>query len=76
MLAGFYADPLSFAFPPAFMKEARIRVAAEWNRDDMLATRLLVEEGCLSLARPHHPHRPGVRRGRGPMRPPSATLPA
>jgi 3-hydroxyethyl bacteriochlorophyllide a dehydrogenase len=50
VLAGFYSDPLSFAFPPAFMKEARIRVAAEWTRDDMLATRLLVEEGCLSLA--------------------------
>jgi 3-hydroxyethyl bacteriochlorophyllide a dehydrogenase len=49
VLAGFYAEPLGFAFPPAFMKEARIRVAAEWTRDDMLATRLLVEEGLLSL---------------------------
>jgi 3-hydroxyethyl bacteriochlorophyllide a dehydrogenase len=48
VLAGFY-DQLTFAFPPAFMKEARIRVAAEWNRDDMLATRMLVEEGTLSL---------------------------
>jgi 3-hydroxyethyl bacteriochlorophyllide a dehydrogenase len=50
VLAGFYSDPLSFAFPPAFMKEARMRVAAEWNREDMLATKLLVEEGALSLA--------------------------
>ncbi len=49
VLAGFYADPLSFAFPPAFMKEARFRVAAEWNAQDMLATRLLIEEGHLSL---------------------------
>jgi 3-hydroxyethyl bacteriochlorophyllide a dehydrogenase len=49
VLAGFYSDPLSFAFPPAFMKEARIRVAAEWNRADMLATRMLVEDGALSL---------------------------
>jgi len=49
VLAGFYADPLGFAFPPAFMKEARLRVAAEWTRDDMLATKLLVEEGALSL---------------------------
>jgi 3-hydroxyethyl bacteriochlorophyllide a dehydrogenase len=32
------------------MKEARLRVAAEWNREDMLATKLLVEEGALSLA--------------------------
>jgi 3-hydroxyethyl bacteriochlorophyllide a dehydrogenase len=49
VLAGFYSQPLNFAFPPAFMKEARLRVAAEWTRDDMLATRLLVEEGILSL---------------------------
>ena len=32
VLAGFYSEPLSFAFPPAFMREARIRVAAEWQR--------------------------------------------
>ncbi|MEL6977492.1 MAG: chlorophyll synthesis pathway protein BchC [Pseudomonadota bacterium] len=50
VLAGFYADPLSFAFPPAFMKEARLRVAAEWAKDDLLATRGLVESGALSLA--------------------------
>jgi bacteriochlorophyllide a dehydrogenase len=50
VLAGFYAEPLAFAFPQAFMKEARIRVAAEWTREDMMATRLLVEEGLLSLA--------------------------
>ena len=31
VLAGFYTDPLNFAFPPAFMKEARIRIAAEWR---------------------------------------------
>jgi len=50
VLAGFYAEPLSFAFPPAFMKEARFRVAAEWTRDDLVATRGLVEGGMLSLA--------------------------
>ncbi len=49
VLAGFYAEPLGFAFPPAFMKEARIRIAAEWTPDDMLATRMLVEEGALAL---------------------------
>lgn len=48
-LAGFYAAPLSFAFPPAFMKEARLRVAAEWNAEDMTATRDLVEAGKLRL---------------------------
>lgn len=50
VLAGFYTDPLSFAFPPAFMKEARFRIAAEWVRDDLIATRSLVESGALSLA--------------------------
>ena len=48
-LAGFYADPLSFAFPPAFIKEARLRVAAEWTPQDMLVTRDLVETGKLRL---------------------------
>ena len=31
VLAGFYPDRLSFAFPPAFMCEARLRVAAEFR---------------------------------------------
>ncbi|SIS50746.1 3-hydroxyethyl bacteriochlorophyllide a dehydrogenase [Roseivivax lentus] len=50
VLAGFYAAPLSFAFPPAFMKEARFRVAAEWAREDLVATRTLIETGALSLS--------------------------
>ncbi len=50
VLAGFYTDPLSFAFPPAFMKEARLRVAAEWTRDDLTATRALIDAGALSLS--------------------------
>jgi 3-hydroxyethyl bacteriochlorophyllide a dehydrogenase len=49
VLAGFYTDPISFAFPPAFIKEAKFRVAAEWDRDDLIATRALVESGALSL---------------------------
>ena len=49
VLAGFYSEPLSFAFPPAFMREARIRVAAEWRPDDMVAVRSHVEAGRLSL---------------------------
>ena len=49
VLAGFYTDPLAFAFPPAFMKEARFRIAAEWAADDMTATRALVESGALRL---------------------------
>ncbi|MEL6517604.1 MAG: chlorophyll synthesis pathway protein BchC, partial [Pseudomonadota bacterium] len=39
VLAGFYTDAISFAFPPAFMKEARLRIAAEWDRADLAATR-------------------------------------
>jgi 3-hydroxyethyl bacteriochlorophyllide a dehydrogenase len=49
VLAGFYTTAISFAFPPAFMKEARFRVAAEWTHDDLAATRALVEGGLLSL---------------------------
>ena len=58
VLAGFYTEALSFAFPPAFMKEARFRVAAEWERDDLTATRTLVECGALSLDGliTHHAH--------------------
>lgn len=50
VLAGFYTEPLSFAFPPAFMKEARFRVAAEWTKGDLAATRALIEAGALSLS--------------------------
>jgi 3-hydroxyethyl bacteriochlorophyllide a dehydrogenase len=49
VLAGFYSEPLSFAFPPAFMREARIRIAAEWRETDLVAVKELVESGRLSL---------------------------
>ncbi len=49
VLAGFYEAALSFTFPPAFMREARIRVAAEWRPDDIAAVSRLVAEGRLSL---------------------------
>ena len=49
VLAGFYAKPVAFAYPPAFMREARFRISAEWTRDDLIATRDLVEDGVLSL---------------------------
>ncbi len=49
VLSGFYAEPLTFAFPPAFLREARLRVAAEWTRDDLLETRAMLESGALSL---------------------------
>lgn len=49
VLAGFYSEPLSFNFAPAFMREAQIRTAAEWQRADMLAVKELTETGRLSL---------------------------
>ena len=50
VLAGFHTQAICFAFPPAFMKEARIRVSAESTPDDLTATRALIEAGALSLA--------------------------
>ena len=49
ILAGFYSEPLSFAFPAAFMREARLRVAAEWREADMIAVKALAESGDLKL---------------------------
>ena len=49
VLAGFYSNPLHFAFPPAFMKEARLRVAAEWQPEDLAAVKKFIESGVLSL---------------------------
>ncbi len=50
VLAGFYSDRLSFAFPPAFMREARIRIAAQWQPADLAAVAALAGSGELSLA--------------------------
>lgn len=49
ILAGFYSERLSFAFPAAFMREAVIRIAAEWKPDDLHAVCDLVEDGRLGL---------------------------
>ncbi len=49
VLAGFYSERLSFAFAPAFMREARIRVAAEWQSADLDAVIALTATGELSL---------------------------
>lgn len=48
-LAGFYRDRPSFNFAPAFMREARLRIAAEWSRDDLDAVHALIASGALSL---------------------------
>lgn len=49
VLAGFYSDRLNFAFPFAFMKEATLRVAAEWQPVDLAETRDLIATGSLDL---------------------------
>jgi bacteriochlorophyllide a dehydrogenase len=49
VLAGFYKDSLSFAFAPAFMRETRIRIAAQWKREDLDAVTALAHSGKLSL---------------------------
>ena len=48
VLAGFY-DTLTFTFPAAFMREARIRIAAEWRESDLHAVKDLIESGRLNL---------------------------
>lgn len=50
ILAGFYSDRVSFDFAPAFIKEARIQISAEWSQSDMDAVLALIDDGRLSLA--------------------------
>ena len=49
VLAGFYKQSLSFAFAPAFMRETRIRIAAQWQREDLLKVTALAHSAQLSL---------------------------
>ncbi len=49
VLAGFYDTPLRFNFPPAFMREARVRIAAEFRPDDLDEVTVMVASGALSL---------------------------
>ncbi len=50
VLCGFYTQQVAFTFPAAFMKEMRLRIAAEWQPADLVATRALLDSGALSLA--------------------------
>jgi 3-hydroxyethyl bacteriochlorophyllide a dehydrogenase len=47
-LAGFY-ETIGFAFPPAFMREAEIRIAAQWAPGDLAEVIAEVDRGRLSL---------------------------
>ncbi|MBB4285443.1 chlorophyll synthesis pathway protein BchC [Roseospira goensis] len=49
VLAGFYEGTVGFDFVPAFLREVRVRVAAEWRPADLAAVLALIAEGRLSL---------------------------
>ena len=49
VLAGFYAGRIDFGFAPAFMREARFRIAAEWTEGDMAVVTGLIAAGRLSF---------------------------
>ncbi len=50
VLAGFYHERMSFAFPPAFMKEARLRIAAQFKKADLQVVSEAIESGRLDLS--------------------------
>ncbi len=58
VLAGFYPGAVSFPFAPAFMREARFRIAAEWAPADMDAVLALIADGRLALDGLITHHRP------------------
>ena len=50
VLAGFYKQSLNFAFAPAFMREANIRITAQWKKADLQAVTALAHSGQLDLS--------------------------
>ena len=49
VLGGFYEGDVGFAFAPAFMREASLRIAAEWQPSDLAAVNAMIADGRLSL---------------------------
>jgi 3-hydroxyethyl bacteriochlorophyllide a dehydrogenase len=49
VLAGFYESRLAFDFPPAFMREARLRIAAEFSPADLASALAQVSAGLVDL---------------------------
>jgi len=49
-LAGFYDKDIQFNFPKAFMKEAKLRIAAQWAPQDLMDVKQLIANGKLSLS--------------------------
>lgn len=50
VLAGFYHAPVCFDFPVAFMNEATIRVAAEWQPNDLAVAAEILSNGRIALS--------------------------
>ena len=50
VLAGFYHQPVAFDFPVAFMAEATLRIAAEWQPEDLALAQQLLSEGRIAVA--------------------------
>lgn len=48
-LGGFYSQPVSFSFAPAFMREIALNVAAEWLPSDLALVTSLIDSKALSL---------------------------
>lgn len=49
VLAGFYHEPVRFAFPLAFMRAMQLRIAAEFTPIDLADVTAMVVDGRLSL---------------------------
>jgi len=49
VLGGFYSEPVSFTFPPAFMREARLSIAAQWLPEDLQLVQSLINACALSV---------------------------
>lgn len=49
VLGGFYGAPVAFTFPPAFLREMRLRIAAQWTPSDLTAITAFANDGRLDL---------------------------
>ncbi len=49
VLAGFYEQAIAFAFAPAFQREVHLRIAAQWQPNDLAAVCELAGSGRLAL---------------------------
>ena len=50
ILAGFYDERPNFAFAPAFMREMRLRIAAQWQPNDLESVQARIAQGKLDLS--------------------------